>query len=345
MRQHRAWLHAHCGGVVLMLLAARPLSADVFNMPPGLTGLEFVTVGEPGNAADQRDTDVFSPGVQHAGAVPYVYRIGRYEVTNAQYAEFLTSIYWEQQPYAWGPLASGAIKREVPDRGPPLYFATPGRENSPVTFAYWTDAARFANWLHNGQGNGDTETGAYDLRGDIDFPVLREPDARFFIPSDDEWYKAAFFQPEDQGGPPGDYWKYPTGQNRLLPNENLGGANYFDGDYVATGTAELPDYWVLDPLTEVGHYTGARTFYGTFDQAGNAFEWTDSFLGDLATGRGGGWVTGDYQVSYFYRGAGSPYPSNGLGLGFRIAAIVPEPATVLMLASGALAVLVRRRDG
>lgn len=330
---------------ILALTIGHSALADVFNMPPGLTSLEFVTVGNPGNAADRRDGDVFMPGMQNVGAVPYEYRIGRYEVTVAQYVEFLNSLTLPEQYRVLSPGASGAIRSNLQD-GILLSYAVDGRENSPISFVNWLDAARFVNWLNNGQGDGDLETGAYDLTGvgsRVEAPIPRAPGAQYFLPSEDEWYKAAYHHPQGQGGPSGDYWKYATGANGLLSNENLGGANYHDGDYAATGTIQPPEPWLIDPFTDVGHYVEARSFYGTFDQAGNAWEWTDTFFGELVVSRGGAWDSGPFQLSYDLRGTASPSPIIGWGRGFRVAAVVPEPSTVLILAAGGLAVLSRRR--
>jgi len=56
--------------------------ADVFNLPSGQTNLQFVTVGDPGNAPD---TTGF-------GAVPYTYQMGKFDVTVAQYTQFLNAV-------------------------------------------------------------------------------------------------------------------------------------------------------------------------------------------------------------------------------------------------------------
>ena len=94
------------------------------------------------------------------------------------------------------------------------YTAKDDFANKPVTYVSWHDAARFCNWLHNGQPSGpraNTETGAYNMSS-VD-PV-RNPEALYYLPVWDEWYKAAYHDPraESGGGPPGDdhYWRYPT---------------------------------------------------------------------------------------------------------------------------------------
>ena len=78
------WLALACG-----LLPASAGRADVFDMPDGQTSLALVTVGDPGNAAD---TAVMNDGTSGYGSVPYVYRIGQYDVTIGQYCQFLNAV-------------------------------------------------------------------------------------------------------------------------------------------------------------------------------------------------------------------------------------------------------------
>ncbi len=63
-----------CSGVVA--------GADVFNLGPGIRSLETVTVGDAGNAADTTGY----------GSVDYTYNIGKYNVTAAQYCDFLNAV-------------------------------------------------------------------------------------------------------------------------------------------------------------------------------------------------------------------------------------------------------------
>jgi formylglycine-generating enzyme required for sulfatase activity len=95
---------------------------------------------------------------------------------------------------------TGGITRSGSD-GSYTYAAIAGREKMPVNRVSYFDALPFVNWLHNGQGSGDTETGAYTLHGGTPTPsnpmVQRNPGAFIFLPTDDEWYKAAYY---DTGG-------------------------------------------------------------------------------------------------------------------------------------------------
>ena len=94
------------------------------------------------------------------------------------------------------------------------YSSKTNMGNKPVNYVSFFDSMRFVNWLENGQptdGSG-TESGVYTIGSGLD--ETRAASATFFIPSEDEWYKAAYYDPrmEAAGGPPGDdnYWLYPT---------------------------------------------------------------------------------------------------------------------------------------
>src|SRR6185295_16877972 len=100
---------------------------------------------------------------------PGAAQIGKYEVTNSQYVEFLNGV----DPSGANTLAlyntsmtsqgCGGINFDPAAPVGARYTVKPGRSNNPVVYISWYDAARFTNWLHNGQGNGNTESGAYTL--------------------------------------------------------------------------------------------------------------------------------------------------------------------------------------
>ena len=139
--------------------------------------------------------------------------------------------------------------------------------NTPVTFVEFYHTLRFANWLHNGQGSGDTESGAYTLLGGTPVPsngpsITRNPGARWFLTSEEEWYKAAFHKND---GVTGEYWDYPTGADMpptaAIPPGGSNSANFGS---------------VVNDVTDVGAYTQSPGPYGTFDQGGNVMEWNEA---------------------------------------------------------------------
>lgn len=303
--------------------AAATAAADVFDLGPGLTSLEFVSVGEPGNAADPLNADF----VDNLGVVNAAYRIGTFEVTNAQYAAFLNAKADDADPFGLFNInmqnenAGGIVRSGSP--GSFDYAAKPGRENSPVNFVSFFDAVRFTNWLHNGQADGDTETGAYTFIDADTIASGRNADARFFVPSENEWYKAAYFQPADQGGDADNYWLYPTRSNTIADNQAANGANYFDGDFAGTGTSQYP--FTVDPFLPVGSYTQGASFFGTFDQGGNVAEWNETpFFGDgseIRVVRGGAFDFPDGPLQSSGR-ASANGSTEILAIGFRVAAAI-----------------------
>src|SRR6476646_9888043 len=176
-----------------LLAVGTTVSADVLNMPAGQTSLQFVTVGDPGNAPDTVVETNF--GTSGYGSVNYLYQIGKYDVTAGQYTQFLNAVaasdpygLWVsnmlQTPYRIGIHQVGAT-------GSYHYTVEAGYENFPVNYVSWGDAARFCNWLQNGQptgpeGPGTTETGSYTLNGAHTHDdhaalaaVVRNPGARY----------------------------------------------------------------------------------------------------------------------------------------------------------------------
>ncbi len=199
----------------------------------------WALVGDVGNAAD--------PATGH-GAVAYDYSIAKFDVTIGQYTEFLNKVA-KQDPYglynadmgsslAIGYLNVGGIARSGAGTGgnPYVYSVINSSDNLPVTHVSWGDAARFANWLQNGQPTGPqgpltTEDGAYTLNGAITAAALnaatRNADAIYVIPSEDEWYKAAYYDGA------GSYNNYPFSSNGVptsaLPGATPNTGNFQDG--------------------------------------------------------------------------------------------------------------------
>ena len=187
-------------------------------------------VGNPGNAPDT--TVMVTDTTSGYGSVSYTYSIGTYDVTLGQYAAFLNAVA-KTDTYGLYDSSLGSrdhIKGILQSGSSGSYsYSVIGSGSNPVTFVSWLDAARFCNWLQNGQpttgveGPGTTETGAYTLDGDTTSGLeTKNAGATWWIPSEDEWYKAAYYDPTLNGGRPGGYWSYPTRSN-MAPGNVVGG--------------------------------------------------------------------------------------------------------------------------
>jgi sulfatase modifying factor 1 len=290
--------HAH--SLLALTLAAGVMMAQTAS---AFVTIDSVSVGDIGNPNDP--TTGF-------GSVNYGYAIGKYEVTLNQYTEFLNAVgatdtYGLYNPsMASNPNIAGIA--QVGTSGNYTYSAL-GSGNRPVTYVNWFDAARFVNWLHNGQPTGTqtagtTETGAYTLNGassGTGFP--RNTNWTYGLPTEAEWYKAAYYQPATQGGDVDGYWLYPT-QSNTTPNSRNGSAsdansanferddgiaNGFNGGFAVNNSPAIP---TGNALTDAGAFNVAPSFYGTFDQGGNVFEFNDAVISSARGLRGGSWVRG-----------------------------------------------------
>lgn len=331
--------------------------------------INTVPVGDVGNPNDPTTGNLY-------GGVSYPYSIGKYEVTVGQYAEFLNAVATTDtySLYNTGMAADlniAGISRSGVSGS--YYYSVIGSSNHPASYVGWGDAARFANWLHNGQPTGaqnasTTEDGAYRLNGATTYMALnavsRNTNAKWFIPSENEWYKAAYYQPTTRGGDINSYWTYPMSTNsapysdqppgttpdntrvgNFPKNDNI--ANDYNDGYAVTGSSSYDSS--QNYLTDVGAYFSSPSYYGTFDQGGNVHEWNEAVLtsGMFRGLRGGSWNNAAL-LSAPERGFGSPQGGN-FSTGFRVASIVfivPEPATSLLAvtASGFYCVLRKRRS-
>ncbi len=301
--------------------------------------IETVTVGNPGNANDTHGHGY--------GDVDYVYNIGKYEVTAGQYTEFLNAVaatdtYGLYNTHMWSSDYGCKIER-TGSSGSYTYTVASDWADRPVNYISWGDAARFSNWLHNGQPTGPqdlttTEDGSYFLDGatgdEALMQVMREADATWVTPSTDEWYKAAYHKND---GVTGNYYDYPT-SNDAVPSNDLidpdpgNNANFEDG---------YGDYTIGSPYwrTEVGEFENSASPYGTFDQGGNVWEWNETILNPWARILQGGSC---YDGPGFAGNYIPHLPSDAYRqFGFRVA-LVPEPGTFSLLALAVLAGLRRR---
>lgn len=272
---------------------------------------DFVEVGNIGNQAD----------LTGYGAVSYSFKISKYETTVDQYTKFLNAVATTDFYKLYNTsMNSGAIIQNGVSNNR-SYSVVAGYSQKPISYVSWFDAARYCNWLHNGAVIGaSTETGAYTLNGATNGIVLKNIGARYWIPTEDEWYKAAYFDPVAGG-----YWRYATKSNTISDSQaNLGrsGGN---------------------PFTDVGYFNSYASAYGTYDQTGNASEWNDAVIGINARGaRGGAFFGGAPDPSV--RDTSYNVSREGGELGFRVATI-PEPSSFsLFLTVGALLLSVRRKE-
>jgi formylglycine-generating enzyme required for sulfatase activity len=320
--------------------------------------IDWVTVGDPRNAADTNGY----------GAVNYEYRIGKYEVTIGQYVDFLNSVAKEDpkglfHPYMVSEEETAGIRR-TGISGAYTYSAVEpwgivpagadSANNRPIAWVTWFSAARFANWMSNGQPTGaqgptTTENGAYDL---VTAPPALAPAINalnpntnavplYRIPTENEWYKAAFYK---GGSANAGYWKYAT-QSNSAPGNVIGSGFNQVNCMVGLGVESI--YCVTQAgfninlqqnyLTNVGAFTGSPSFYGTFDQSGNVTEWNDLRGEEGLRGvRGGNYGSVDsfFATSSDFRN--SFHGATQGVYGFRLAspAVVPEPSAFCMAFAG-----------
>ena len=296
--------------------------------------LDMVTVGDPGNTADT--TGAPNP----AGAVADAFQIMKFEFTNQQYKDFLNSVA-ATDTYAlynanMGLNARGGITQSGTS-GAYTYATRTNMGDKPVNYVSWFDAARVSNWLMNGAtGTSSTETGAYTLNNATsgNAPAVN-PGATFYIPTENQWYKAAYYK---GGSTNAGYWDYGT-QSDSLPTAVTAGLT---GIGSSGSTGNFANYnsgadWNGQDgnVTTVGTNGGASA-YGAFDMSGNAYEWNDltGATGSSRGLRGGDWFSTNalpFLASSFSNSTNAATETDTFG--FRIAA-VPEPSTYAMALAG-----------
>ena len=320
--------------LVLLFFAGAWAEAQVFTEAFGgganQFSIEFVGIARPNNPKDTLSIS----GVQYQGGqVNYLYRMGRFEVSRAMINNAN---------------ALGGLGISMGD-------LTPYGGNSdlrPANEISWNEAARFVNWLNISRGfspaykfaTNPTDSG-YSVNGgfqnwnasDSGFNALnpyRNSNAVFFLPTIDEWYKSAFFNPNNNT-----YSTYATRSNSA-PTAVGGGTSgaVYNGQ---TGPADINN-------------AGAVSWFGTMAQSGNVWEWLESSNqyyeggygeGDFRAIRGGAWASSSSQIaSSGASGSLSFAPDrDGEGFfGFRVA-MVPEPSSFSLLLVGGLVALARRK--
>ena len=357
------WLRRLAAALIVAVWAAQPLPAQVT--------FDWATVGNPGNAPD---TLVMTKGpaadfTTGYGSVGYTYQISKYDVTNAQYVQFLNTVdptgsnslrvynskMGDVNANPAGLAYTGGIDRDVAATSGSKYSVKSGQENYPAIWINWASGARFVNWLANGQGSGSTESGVYDMSvftgNSFATPPARANGATVFLPSEDEYYKAAYYDPTKSGT--GGYWQYGTQSNTApssvapagtVNSANIGaGTDGQSGGTLATTMATTGSTFStsVNYLTNVGVYTSAKSYYGLSDVEGLVYNWTEgtreSFGNQLPIARGGSWRYNEGASGAAYRNVYSGANATSYAwYGFRVASLpAAPPATVTIdVASG-----------
>jgi sulfatase modifying factor 1 len=265
--------------------------------------IEFVNIGNAGNAAD-------TGGNVGSGSVGYQYQIGKYEVTNSQWNAF-TAI-------AGAPSGNPATAYDQSSQ-------YPGAQQ-PASNVSWYEAAQFCNYLTSG----DKSKGAYLFSGNNNnagylLGINRDAAKTLYgtiyvLPTEAEWYKAAYFKPDGSG-----YSLYANGTN------------------VAPSTSEAA-YSQLPLLAPWDAGDGTMEQNGTFDMMGNVWEWNETFIYSRDDGiLGGSSYNSVDTIKSTYRNSGDLHPYDEFyDAGFRVA-IIPEPTTLSLLALGAFLAGRKRR--
>lgn len=305
MRFAANWLQVVVySAAMLGLLAPMAASADWFGTGDNRFEIPFVTIGSPGNAADT--TGAPNP----AGRVDYTYRIGKYEVPEEAV----------RKANAQSTLDGAPLGITLDNRGP----------QKPATSLSWFEAARFVNWLN--EDVGISPAYKFDAAGDFQLWTVADPGynpanpfrnalARYVLPSVDEWYKAAYYDPVADV-----WWDYATGS---------------DSPPVAVASGNAPGTAVWNQTSGPAdvQLAGGVSPFGSVGQGGNVWEFeetaTDLFNSDAQEGRG---IRGaEYVVAISPIGLSSSFRNSGLSsasymnVGIRIASVPEPPSAVYAL--------------
>lgn len=312
----------------------------------GPLGIEFAVVRAHGNDADSPDHRF-----RRWGRVNYNYSISTYEVTNSQYAAFLNSVSAEGDPHQlWLPADGRRWHDEILQidngQGGYRYEVVPGKEMNPVVRVTHRSIFRMMNWMHNGMqpdiattdyGAYDTSRWGFDPNGLYTDSMQHEPNAKFHLAGEDEWYKAAYFDPNRFGESEPGYWFYPTRHDDEPDTWFHSGADP-ENSAVYDSPYSMP----------AGTVPGTFSPWGVFDMAGSGQEilasWytDDQPYGAAYVTRGSdfiGFPPLDHKANRFWAGA---YFGGSLNLdrhSFRIVTrTIPSPAggSLLLMLAGSM---------
>lgn len=319
--------------LAVTIVAASHVSTTA-SAAPGADGFDWATIGAVGNAA------YAGPGPNSGrGRVNYQYKISKLEITTSQWLEFTNTFSTQTDAYNFtklGPLYWGATF-DPTYIGPGVRYrlrqGDPNAGMRPVGGISWRDAARYCNWLHNGKSSSlaSLTTGAYDTTtfggnrttGYSD-AATHLPGAKYWIPTLDEWMKAAYYDPDRFGKGGGGWWDF---TNR----SNQNGVPGLPGVGTTSAGLQLPNRgeWTI----ALGAYSASTSPWGLLDTSGGAAEWTEEWAGrvDRATlGAAAGDILQRESTSTTEGLVFDPEEATTI-IGLRIASAVPAPSTIVAL--------------
>ena len=314
--------------LALMVFASVAV-ADSFGTGGNQFSLDFVPISGSTNP-----TVAQANGLDGFGIVAYDYRMGMYEITNSQWDKFTANL---------APLTVTGDPSSAYNAS--FYNWGTGTTDVPTNRVSWYEAAQFVNWLNTSAGH----QSAYKFtgtQGQSDYALdtwsaaeaaggtnlYRHKDAFYFLPTEDEWFKAA-------------YWNGTT----LQQYATKAGDTLHQGDGTSgTGWNYYDNGYATDPYGPWDVGSGSEELNGTYDMMGNAWEWMESPYNDpsYTTGssrglRGGNWVYYSSYLAASYRDIILPTSEDEL-VGFRVAS-VPEPGSITLLVCGLVSLIWLRR--
>lgn len=325
-----------------ILIAALALTSAAHAQPAPDYDFQWATIGNVNNPAYAGDPEFGTNAGR--GSVPYTFRASKLEITTSQWMEFLNTFSSQGKdmsyfkPLWWGAQFGGSTYSLRPVASASLI---------PVRGITWRAAAQYCNWLHNDKSANSQAmlSGAYDVSTfstlpDGSFTDQREhsPGAKFWIPTLDEWMKAAHYDPDRYGQGQGGWWEFQNGTN----SPSVSGP---------PGVGETSAGWRTSNFAEwdvpLGAYPQTLSPYGLLDLSGGASEWLEySGTGNRRTSRGleGGWAgSGQEFIEYDRAGITTALDPEYSGhAGLRIVS-VPAPGAMLVLAWGLRTLIGRRR--
>jgi len=307
----------------LALISTPMLQADTFGTGVNQFTMDFTTIGSAGNSADNTGY----------GSMDNNYRIGTYEVSRGMIDAY------------------NNINGSGMDTFASMYDMTSyggNGANRPATGVSWNEAARFVNWLNTSQGY----SAAYKTFGvPANFHIMlwnssdtgydasnpyRNSNAHYFLPSENEWYKAAYYDPNSSS-----YDDYATGSD-TAPSAVAGGTiagSAVYGQPFGNGPADV-------------NQAGGLSSFGTMGQGGNVRELIESahsgghLVNEDRAIRGGYWASNSSKLQSSERNdIAADWETETRHIGFRVASVatVPEPSSTALLGLGGLALILRRK--